>query len=126
MRTPVLGILWLCLVCSAAPALAQTESELDALRAELAQMRADYESRIAQLEERLDAAENKADAQRPATVQTGSGQMSLPDSWRPAPSIEPMTDSNRNASNPAIGVIFQGQAWNYNQTLTTMRFQGFH
>jgi len=51
--------------------------------------------------------------------------MSLPDSWRPAPSIEPMTDSNRNASNPAIGLIFQGQAWNYNQSPDNYEIPGF-
>ena len=59
MRTLTLSILWVCLISTAAPLLAQPESEIDVLRAELAQMRADYEARIAQLEQRLDAAEQK-------------------------------------------------------------------
>jgi hypothetical protein len=54
MRTMALGVLWVCLISSAAPVLAHTESEIDALRAELTQMRTDYELRIAQLEQRLE------------------------------------------------------------------------
>ncbi len=74
MRTSSLGILWVCLTCSALPVVAQTESELDVLRAELAQMRADYESRIAQLEKRLDEAEQKAAGQQAIhRASSGSG-----------------------------------------------------
>ena len=42
MQTKAIGFLWVCLISSAAPVLAQTESEIDILRAEVAQMRADY------------------------------------------------------------------------------------
>jgi len=125
MRTLFFGTLWVCLICSAAPALAQTESELNVLRAELAQMRADYESRIAQLEKRLDEAEKKAGEQQLTAAQTELQQPSQADAWQPAPSIEPMTDSSLNASNPAIGVIFQGQAWNYNRDPDSYEIPGF-
>ncbi len=64
MRNLPLGILWVCLISIAAPVPAQTESEIDILRAELAQMRADYAARIAQLEKRLDAAEKQTDKQQ--------------------------------------------------------------
>ncbi len=77
MRTLTLGVLWVCLMSSAAPALAQTESELDALRAELAQMRADYELRIAQLEKRLDEAETasrRSTGHYRTTGQPGTGR----------------------------------------------------
>jgi len=125
MRTLLFGTLWVCLICSATPALAQTESELNVLRAELAQMRADYESRIAQLEKRLDEAEKKAAEQQLTAAQTELQQTSPADAWQPAPSIEPMTDSSLNASNPAIGVIFQGQAWNYNRDPDSYEIPGF-
>ena len=82
MRTLLFGTLWVCLICSATPALAQTESELNVLRAELAQMRADYESRIAQLEKRLDEAEKKAAEQQLTAAQTELQQTSQADAWQ--------------------------------------------
>ena len=46
MRTILLCLLSLYLLSGTAPALAEPESEIDALRSELQQMRADYEARI--------------------------------------------------------------------------------
>lgn len=125
MRTPVLAIIWVCLISSTAPALAQTESELDTLRAELAQMRADYETRIAQLEKRLDEAEKKASEPQAAGIPTDSPQMKQPDPWQPEPSAGQMTGTGNNASNPAIGVIFEGQAWSYNNDPDDYNIPGF-
>jgi hypothetical protein len=115
MRTLHLGILWVCLISTAAPALAQPESEIDMLRAELAQIRADYESRIAQLEQRLDEAEQKAHEQQsqPAV------------SWQPEPVESPMVASGDNSFNPALGVIFQGQAWSYENDPEDYQVPGF-
>jgi len=101
MRTLYLGFLWACLFGTTMPALAQPESEIDILRTELAQMRADYELRIAQLEQRLDAAEQNATVQQAPQV----------DSWQPAQGS--MMAGGDNSSNPALGVIFQGRAWSY-------------
>ena len=123
MRTLLFVIFWACLLCTVAPALAQTESELDALRAELAQMRADYESRIAQLEERLDAAERKV-AERQQT-QAASQTTAQPDPWLPdtAPT---QTASNRTGlSNPDLGVIFLGRAWAYDNDPDEYFIPGF-
>jgi len=80
------------------------DSELDLLREEVAILRADYETRIAALEERLAAAENsQVSAPVPqASVRTGNA-----------------------ASNPAIGVIFQGQAWNYGKDPGDYSIPGF-
>jgi len=64
-------------------------TEIDELRVVLDELRADYETRIAALEDRLAAAEQAQ-----------------------AVSVEPITAgrSSDSAFNPAIGVIFQGQA----------------
>lgn len=125
MRTLALGVIWVCLMSSAIPALAQTESELDALRAELAQMRADYELRIAQLEKRLDEAEKQAADQPVVSVQPENRVPPQPDPWQPDPYAGQMADSAANSSNPAIGVIFQGQVWSYNDDPDDYEIPGF-
>jgi len=125
MRTPVIGILWLCLMGSMTPALAQTSSELDTLRAELAQMRADYEARIAQLEKRLDEAEKKAGEQQTAAVQAEAQAVNQPDPVQSAPVASSMTGRGDNLMNPAIGVIFQGQAWSYSTDPENYEIPGF-
>jgi hypothetical protein len=115
MRTLPLGILWVCLISTTAPVPAQTESEIDVLRAELAQMRADYEARIVQLEQRLDAAEQKA----------GKQQAPQADPWQPESSEGQMVASGDNSFNPALGVIFQGQAWRYSNDPDDYQIPGF-
>ena len=125
MRNPVLGVLWLCLLYSTTPALAQTESELDVLRTELAQMRADYELRIAQLEKRLDEAEKKASNQPAVGVQSDSQLTKQPNQWQPDPSSGQMVNTGNNTSNPAIGVVFQGQAWSYGDDPEDYEIPGF-
>ena len=111
MRNLSFGIFWVCLMCTATTALAQPESELDALRDELAQMRAEYESRIALLEERLDEAERKAEDQQAIATQQTIQASSTQDNWQPEPSSHQMASQGNNTSNPALGVIFQGWAW---------------
>jgi hypothetical protein len=80
------------------------DSELDVLRSELALLRADYDTRIAALEARLAAAEQTREI----------AQASL-------------LPSNRSVSshNPAIGVIFQGQAWNFENDPEVFSIPGF-
>lgn len=125
MRTPVLGILWACLISSTTPVLAQNETELDVLRTELAQMRADYESRIAHLEKRLDEAEKNASAQQASTVQAESLEQAQAEPWQPDPYAGQTSNSGNNTSNPAIGVIFQGQAWSYSNDPDNYEIPGF-
>ena len=125
MRTPLLGILWVCLISSTIPAFAQNETELDILRAEIAQMRADYELRIAQLEDRLDEAEKRAAIQKNNTIQAESLATEPADSWQPDPYAEQMLVGKENASNPAIGVVFQGQAWSYSNDPDDYEIPGF-
>ncbi|MDH4018437.1 MAG: hypothetical protein OEU84_02455 [Xanthomonadales bacterium] len=127
MRTMTLGVLWVCLISSTTPLLAQSESELDALRAEIAQMRADYESRIAQLEQRLDEAENKAAGQQTPSPSPPPkvAPASQPNQWAAETYAGQTKTSGDNTSNPAIGVIFQGQAWSYGDDPDDYEIPGF-
>jgi hypothetical protein len=71
------------------------DDDIDALRVAVEELRADYDARIAELERRLAVAEQNAAQANYAAQQS---------SVAPAP-----TASAGNASNPAIGVVFQGQ-----------------
>ncbi len=88
-------------------ALAQ-DSEIDILRAELDELRSDYDARIAALELRLALAEQSARetsyVAQQATQQAGADSTS---------------------SNPAIGVIFTGNAWRYARNPDDYFVQGF-
>ena len=123
MRTLPFGLLWVCLAITAMPAMAQ--SEIDILRAELAQMRVDYESRIAQLEQRLDAAEQKVDEQKTASTQAGTQTDAQAAGWQPETSVNQMAGTGTGSSNPDLGVIFQGQAWNYKNDPDDYQIPGF-
>lgn len=125
MRNPVLGIIFLCLAGSVTPALAQSETEIDALRAELTQMRADYESRIAELERRLDEAEKKAREEEAATSPQDDQYVMQADTWQAEPEASPPARSGDNVMNPALGVIFQGYAWSYGEDPDNYEIPGF-
>ncbi|MDA1075961.1 MAG: hypothetical protein O3A63_14525, partial [Proteobacteria bacterium] len=70
--------------------------DITALRAEVDELRTGYNARIAELERRLAIAE-----QNPQPPQYTSREIVA----------EPSSASSDSAFNPAIGVIFQGQAW---------------
>lgn len=120
MRILTQCFFWGCLTLTI-PAVAQTVSELDILRAELEQMRSDYESRISQLEKKLDAAEKRLNEQQAASVKEPAQPAYL--SQEPAYS-EPAVDVNYSA-NPDIGVIFQGQAWSYSKDPDSYQIPAF-
>ncbi|MBT5032400.1 MAG: TonB-dependent receptor [Proteobacteria bacterium] len=88
-------------------ALAQN-TDIEALRVEVAELRQDYESRIAELEQRLEMAERSSSAALGA-----------------APAPGGRNTSANSAFNPAIGIIFQGQAWNYDNDPKNHIVQGF-
>jgi hypothetical protein len=73
--------------------------EIEELRLELMRLRADYEQRIAELERRL---ENAVPSPEPAVPKAP-----------PRDSAGSRADGGNSAFNPAIGIIFQGQAWDY-------------
>jgi len=114
-----------CVALAASPvaADAETDSEMEALRAEIRQMRQEYENRIADLEARLDAAENEA---REAAAATPAAAPAAPD-WDTAPVASQQTVSvaRDSAFNPAIGVTFQGQAWAYDNDPEDYAIPGF-
>jgi len=100
-------------------------TQLEALRQEVMQMRSDYEARISELEARLaKAEESAAEASTTAEIaqQTASAAVSAESSYSSPQSVSVASD---NAFNPAIGVIFQGQAWAYDQDPEDYQIPGF-
>ncbi len=98
--------------------------ELAALREEIRTMRGEYESRIADLEARLDAAEKKdleAAARPAAQAATPAEIYATPGFTSP----ETVSVARDNSFNPAIGVIFQGQAWSYSNDPGDYYIPGF-
>ncbi|MBT7951056.1 MAG: hypothetical protein HN764_05485 [Gammaproteobacteria bacterium] len=113
MRSSALIILGSILFINVTPAVSmeQTQTSIDVLRAELTAIRSDYESRIAALEQRLVATEQKLQ-------QTDKAGAAAAEPTIAAAEIETVRKGNRsavgeNVFNPAIGVIFQGSAWDY-------------
>ena len=90
------------------------ESEIEQLRAAVEELRADYDARIAELERRLAVAEQNAMQAKYAAQQTEGTQAGTS-----------AGNSGRTAFNPAIGVIFQGQAWNFSRNPDDYAIQGF-
>ncbi len=111
-RSIYTGVLMACCITMTTPA--QAQDGLSLLRAEVAQMRADYEARISALERSLEIAEETA-AKAPPT------QLIQP----VAEPTAPLSRTGGNAFNPAIGVIFQGQAWAYGKDPGEYAIPGF-
>ena len=90
-------------------------NDIESLRAELNELRVDYETRIGAIEQRLAIAEQNA------TASQSDYQQSPTASVAPAP----RGSGPGSAFNPAIGVIFQGQVWNYTNNPEDHAVQGF-
>jgi hypothetical protein len=124
-------MLWVIFLPLAFPAWGQGQqaTEIDILRSELAQLRADYEERIEDLEQRLNAAELKAEQ---ASLEASQATLAARES-QAAPAAVPVAApppertgaTSSNAFNPALGVIFQGQAWAYNNDPDDYYIPGF-
>jgi len=99
------------LFCSQVVAQEGRSAELDALGEEIRSMRTEYEARIADLEARLDAAESRDAAPSNAEV-----------AYQSPTTVSVASD---NSFNPAIGVVFQGQAWAYNHDPHDYSIPGF-
>ena len=85
------------------------QDDFSDLRRALEQMRADYEARISALERRLEAAEEK------------SAQPAVP----AVESVAANASAGSNAFNPAMSVIFLGQAWAYGNDPEAYFIPGF-
>jgi hypothetical protein len=105
MRIGFFGFASLLMFMLPAGAFAQ-QSDIQLLRAELDALREEYDNRIALLEQRLAVAEQNA--RQP--------DYSTPEATSPAIA---------RGNNPAIGVIFQGYAWNYSEDVDDYAIQGF-
>ena len=88
------------------------DPEIESLRTALDELRADYEARISELERRLAVAEQNA-SQASIAVQQAAAPVAITRS------------SANSAFNPAIGVIFQGYAWNYGEDPEGYAVPGF-
>ncbi len=109
----VVSILTSALLLLPAVAGAQ-QTDVQQLRSDLEALRADYESRIADLEQRLAVAEQNARQARQVAAQPPSSQGGAA-----------VRGQGQSAFNPAIGVIFQGYAWNYSENVDEYAVQGF-
>lgn len=92
------------------------DTDIVRLRQEIDQLRHEYESRIAALEQRVAAAEQgvgQAESTTQKVVPSGSSGGGTG------------TSMFSKAFNPAIGVIFQGQAWGYQKDPGAYRIPGF-
>jgi len=102
-------------ITAASGALA-ADPEIQSLRSAISELRADYEARISALEQRLAVAEKSA-SQANYAAQQASAQPAVP--------ISSGTASGNSAFNPALGVIFQGQAWSYKNNPDDYVIPGF-
>lgn len=103
----------LALILFAPVTRAADAGEIELLRAEIEALRADYDARIAQLEQRLAVAEQNAAQANYAAQEAAAAPTSVP------------AATGKSAFNPAIGVIFQGQAWSYSQNPDNYEVRGF-
>ena len=108
MRVDFLNGVFLFLVAGFSSGVLAQDSDLDLLRSELAELRSDYDARIADLEHRLALAEQN---QQQASLLTQSSV--------------PAVNIGSPSSNPGIGVIFTGSAWNYSANPDGYVVQGF-
>jgi len=104
----VLPALFLMVTCGA---FAQ-DPEIESLRTAIDELRADYEARISELERRLAVAEQNA-----SQANVAAQQAAVP--------VTVTGSSANSAFNPAIGVIFQGYAWNYGEDPDGYAIPGF-
>jgi hypothetical protein len=93
-------------------------AEIEVLRTELNELRAEYEARISDLEQRLVVAEQNARQANTRVAQIGTAAA-------PAAPTSRAAGTGDATFNPAIGVIFQGQAWNYGNDPEEYVIQGF-
>jgi hypothetical protein len=94
--------------------VAAQDPEIAQLRSSLAELRSEYDARITDLENRLAVAEQNA-LQANNVAQQAVVTPARPDSG----------GGSTAAFNPAIGLIFQGQAWNYSQNPDAHLIPGF-
>jgi len=104
---------FICVVFLYRTAAAQSSDDqfIKELRQELIQLRQEYQTRIQELEQRINAmAAQPAGQPAVADVSTTGGTIGILSS---------------SAFNPAVGIIFSGQAWGENNDPESIRIPGF-
>ncbi len=91
------------------------DADIESLRTEITELRQEYDARIAELEQRLNIAEQNA---RQANMRASQAE-------QPALPSSTARGAGDSTFNPAIGVIFQGQAWNHGNNPDDYSIQGF-
>lgn len=117
------GIFAMLLLPSMHAALAQN-SDIATLRTELDQLREQYGARIEALEQRLAVAEQNA-LQANSRVSEMEGAAAAAPQAPPSAGRATTMGPGDATFNPAIGVIFQGQAWSYGDEPEGYFVQGF-
>ncbi len=120
-RSRACALLALWLAASGAAADTRGNDDIEALRQELAALRNDYQQRIGELEARLDAAERRA--QEAANAAQAAAAAVPPAAPTTTTSLAGVV--NDRSFNPAIGVIFEGQAWHDDQNPDHYQIPGF-
>ena len=122
MRISLLSIIWVFFVIIPFTTLAnsQEQTDIDTLRNEIQQLRQDYENRIRELEKRVSATEQQVPAPMFPAQQSAPTVMEVPSSVNRG-----IASDSTNVFNPAIGVIFQGQAWDYRRDPESHKIPGF-
>ena len=120
LRKSIFGMLLLLLVNTA---VAQ-DSDIAALRTDLAELRNEYDARIAELEQRLAVAEQNARQANSRVSQIEQSPAPAPAAPAPASRASAFGPGD-NTFNPAIGIIFQGQAWAYDNDPEAYAIPGF-
>ena len=118
IRIGIIIFLCACIIPGLNAAQTRDEQDILQLRQAIEQLRSEYEARIQELEQRVSAAEQRA-AQAETAVQ------SAPQANPPLASPGTGSSMFSRAFNPAIGVIFQGQAWDYDRHPKDYHIPGF-
>jgi hypothetical protein len=118
--------LWLALVSPTA-AMANTDSEIAALRQEIEAIRASYEARLQALEQRLKAAEGQAATQLADAPPSAPTTVAVPPPATPppAPSQVAATPGGASAFNPSISLILSGLYTGTSRDPATYSIGGF-
>jgi hypothetical protein len=119
-------ISWCMLMMLCTRAALAADADIESLRTEINQLKQEYDARIAELEQRLAVAEQNA---QQASMRASQIEQAAVAAAPEAPSAGPGRGSTMgpgdSSFNPAIGVIFQGQAWNYGNDPEDYSIQGF-
>lgn len=110
------------LVAQSSASLAQTVTDMAAIRQLVDQMKQDYESKIRELERRLETAEGVAKSAQESAAQTKAAVAAKPAAGSPSAAAPP---PNPNAFNPSISAVLNGTFGAFSHKPGSVRIPGF-